>query len=75
MFLLSLSLSLPAHKLTHTNEVNEDECGDTVLLTTSVSNCGPVLQGHRGKTSRGTTKIDLTRRTVELRMGCSVNHN
>lgn len=38
---------------THTNEVNEDECGGTVLLTSRVSNCGPVLQGHGGKDKQG----------------------
>lgn len=42
-----------AHILTRTNEVNEDECGGTVLLTSCVSNCGPVLQGHGGKDKPG----------------------
>lgn len=50
------------HTLPYTNEVNEDECEVTVLLTSCVSNCGPVLQGHGGKTSREWTKIDLMRR-------------
>lgn len=45
---ISLSLSCA-----HTNEVNEDECGGTVLLTFCVSNCGPVLQGHGGKDKLG----------------------
>lgn len=47
---LFLSLSLA---LAHTNEVNEDECGGTVLLTSCVCNCGPVLQGHGGKDKQG----------------------
>lgn len=42
-----------APSCTHTNEVNEDECGGTVLLTSRVSNCGPVLQGHGGKDKQG----------------------
>lgn len=80
---MSLSHSL-AHTHTHTrtNEVNEDECGGTVLLTSCVSNCGPVLQGHGAKTSRERTEIDLMKRNCEtvMRLGGEsakrgVNHN
>lgn len=31
-------------------------------MTSYVSNCGPVLQGHGGKTSRERTEIDVMRR-------------
>lgn len=71
--LLSLCL---ANRLT--NEVNEDECRGTVLLTSHVCNCGPVLQGHGGK-DKEETEIDLIRRNYRIigteTVWCGVNHN
>ena len=35
-------------------------------MTSCVSNCGPVLQGHVAKTSRERTEIDLMRRNCGI---------